>query len=196
MMLLVNRLAALLLLMLVLALAWFAIAEPLRQMYVQDSQVIAGDRDHIDRYQAIAGRLTRYQAELRHQRQDPELTRAVLRADSATLAAADLQQRMKSVVEAQGGALVSSQVLEPISEAPFTRIRINVRMLLSLPILQKVLHEIEGQMPYLVVRQLLVTKRNWRGRNRTRQNQPATSLDVRMIITGYWYPQGQVTARG
>jgi len=184
---LLNRLGALLLLLLVLALVWFVVAEPVRNEYIQDSRAIARVADALDRYQAIAGRLAEYQAELRRQSANPKLNRAVLRADSETLAAADLQQRVKSVVEAQGGSLVSAQVLEPVAETPFTRIRINVRMLLSVPVMQQVLHEIEGQMPYLVVRRLLVTKRNWRGRNRPRLNQRADSLDVRMEISGYWW---------
>ena len=194
--LLLNRLAALALLLGVLVLAWYAVAEPLRREFLEDRQVIAEHRDQIGRFEAIAGRLSHYQDELRRQRRNPELSRAIWHADSDTLAAADLQQRVKSLVEGQGGALVSTQVLEPIQERPFTRIRINVRMLLSVPVLQQVLYEVESQMPYLVVRQLLVTQRNWRGRRLPRQKLQSDNLDVRMEISGYWFPRDRLSGAG
>ncbi len=181
-----NRSLAVILLLIVLLLAWYAVGEPLRADYVRDRRSIDSQRDSLARFEAIAARLDEYQERLRRQRQKPDFNRAVLRADTETLAAADLQQRVKSVVERQGGALVSTQVLETIPEAPFTRIRINVRMLLSVPELQQVLHEIEAQPPYLTVRQLLVTNRQWRGRNQRRKNQLREGLDIRMGIVGYW----------
>jgi len=192
----INRSLAVILLLMVALLAWIAVAEPLRVEYVRDRQSIDSQRDNITRFEAIAARLDEYQANLRRQRQNPELSRSVLRANSATLAAANLQQRVKSVVERQGGALVSTQVLETVPEAPFTRIRINVRMLLSVPILQQVLHEIEAQTPYLTVRQLLVTNRQWRGRKPRRRNKPLESLDVRMVIVAYWSRDEQALRAG
>lgn len=74
--------------------------------------------------------------------------------------------------------------------------RINVRMLLSVSVLQQVLHAIEGQMPYLLVRQLLVTKRNWRGRNRPGAKSGNDALDVRMTISGYWYAAAAAAGAG
>ena len=192
----INRSLAIILLLMIPLLIWLAVAEPLHANFVRNRQLIADQRDNLTRFEAIAARLDEYQAGLNRQRRNPEFSRAVLKADTETLAAADLQQRVKSVVEGQGGALVSTQVLETVPEAPFTRVRINVRMLLSVPVLQQVLHEIEVQSPYLTVRQLLVTNRHWRGRKQRRKKQPRESLDVRMIIVGYWSPDEQPPGAG
>ncbi len=185
---LLRRLLAVMLLLLIPLLAWFAVGDPLRANFVLEREKIATYRDDLGRFEAIAARLKVYQSDLRSLKQDPELARAILRADSETLAAADLQQRIKSVVEGQGGSLVSTQVLDTLPAAPFSQIRINMRMLLSVPVLQQVLHEIEKQRPYLIVRQLLISNRNRAGRRKAAQMQLIESLDVRITIGGYWYP--------
>ena len=183
-----ERILALGLLIVVMLMAWFGVAQPVYSDFVREREQISNYQDNLQRFGAIAGKLQKYQDDLIHQRQNPELNQAVLRADSGTLAAADLQQRVKSVVEGQGGSVVSTQVLEMVPQSPFTQIKINVRMLLNVPVLQQVLYDIESQTPYLMVRQLLVTNRHWRGRKKPRQSQQAESLDVRMVIVGYWYP--------
>ncbi len=185
---LLERTLALGLLIVVMLMAWFGVAQPVYSDFIREREQIATDQDNLQRFGAIAGKLQEYQDDLNRQRQNPKLNQAVFRADSGTLAVADLQQRVKSVVEGQGGSLVSTQVLEMVPQAPFTQIKINVRMLLNVPVLQQVLYDIESQSPYLMVRQLLVTNRHWRGRKKPRISQQAESLDVRMVIVGYWYP--------
>ncbi len=182
-----SRLLALLLLLLVPLLAWYAVGEPLHNDYLKEQQKIARDLEFLHRFESISARFGEYRTDLARQRQDTGLQRAMLQAQTETLAAAILQQRVKSVVESKGGSLVSTQILEPLALPPLEKIRINVRMLLNIPQLQQVLHDIEGQMPYLIVEQLLVTNRNWRGRSLNVRGKAAENLDVRLVISGYWH---------
>jgi len=191
-----NRLLALLLLLMLPLLAWYAVGEPLRNEYVLGQRLLASEQEHLLRVEAIASQLGDYQSKLRRQRLDQGLSRAVFQAGTETLAAAIVQQRVKSVVEARGGSLVSTQVLQTVAAAPFTRIRINVRMLLSVPVLQRVLHDIEAQIPYLVVDQMLITKRHWRRTNKRSQAQLSESLDVRIVISGFWQSLAMVPGSG
>ena len=184
-----RRAVALGLLVLVLVAFWRFGVAPAWQAWNEGREEVARLRDALARFQGLSLARADYERALAEERRAPGLRGALIEAESATLAAAKLQQSVKALVEGAGGSLVSSQPTEAASEGPFTRVGLNVRMLLSTPALQKVLHALETQRPVLVVDEMLVLARGARARTRSRRStRPADQLDVRMELGGFLAP--------
>ena len=176
-------LAVALLALLVTALWRFGLM-PLWEGFALDRESVAQTRSAIDRYRSLSAQTESFQRQLAAIEAHDGVNRALLDASSPTLAAAALQQRIKSTVERHGGSLVSSQVLEPQPSGAFNRVRVNVRVTLSVVQLQQVLFELESALPVLVVDQMLVAARRVR-RGRRTVSSDAEQLDVRMEVAGF-----------
>lgn len=78
----------------------------------------------------------------------------VLRAATEALAAAELQRLVSGAVRAQGGEVLTSQVLEPVDAPPFREIGLKLTLTADLEGLVGLLHAIESNRPLLLVRSL------------------------------------------
>ena len=67
------------------------------------------------------------------------------------LAAAELQQRVRAVVEAAGGTLRSTQALPPVEEGSAVRVAVSVTLTGDTGNLEKILYDLESQTPLLFV---------------------------------------------
>ena len=103
-------------------------------------------------------------------------------AQSTSLAAAELQERVKAVVEQTGSRLTSTRVLTPAEEGSFYRVAVNVRMRVTVEALQEVLHGLEGALPYMTVDNVTVLARRARRNRRNKAAGPQT-LDVRFDLS-------------
>ncbi len=74
--------------------------------------------------------------------------------DTPALASADLQTRIKEVVNRSGGELTSTQVIPERKEEQFTRIAVKLRMNGSTQVLRDVLYAFESGSPFLFVENL------------------------------------------
>jgi hypothetical protein len=102
-----------------------------------------------------------------------------------TLAAADLQNRIKNLVSSFDGNLISTQVIQNQEDTIFPEITIKVHMRGDIETLQKLLYELRSSQPVLLVDNLLIQARNVNRRRRIQQN--ADQLEIRFDITGFIY---------
>ncbi len=186
-----NRAAAVSLLLLVIAVVGVLLIGPLWERYASNRDLIADLEDKVARFESVAGR----QAELERQFSTLERTSSLgeltLQADSATLAAADLQERVKAAVQAAGGSLTSTQVLEPEKVSSFERVSVNVRMTGSTPAVQKSLYALESGSPVLVIDDLLVVTRRTTVRLGAKRTEQQDWLDVRFKVSGFYQPASE-----
>ena len=97
----------------------------------------------------------------------------------------------KALVEGAGGSLVSTQPTESSPAGPFTRIGLNLRILVSVQALQTVLYELETRRPLVVIDEMLVLSRTRGARQRRRAagTNPG-QLDVRLQLGAFLAPGG------
>lgn len=74
--------------------------------------------------------------------------------DTAALASAELQSRIKDAVISAGGELTSTQVIPEHKEAQFIRVVVKLRMTGSTQVLRDVLYSFEANQPLLFVENL------------------------------------------
>lgn len=178
-----RRAAALALLVLLGVLIWRVGVDPLYRAWHADREAVQELRDAIARLRGIAASRQDYERALAEARQASGTADALMRSPSGTLAAADLQQRIKALVEGTGGSLISAQPSDPQPAGPFTRIGLSVRMIVSTPALQRVLHALETEVPVVVVEEMLVLARGARSGRRSGAN--PDELDVRLQLSGF-----------
>lgn len=138
----------------------------LRDVYARSSNVIA----------AVAR-----QAELAEQK--PSVPQATyLQGETEALAAADLQNRIKQIVEGEGAVLVSSAFRESGEDLPLTPITVTARMRCSTVALHRILFALESHQPVLFLDRVLIQSRHRPGRPLRDENE---ELDIDFDVTGY-----------
>ena len=178
-----RRILATTLLLLAIVVPIRLVLVPIYNSYIHNRDAIARYQDNIGRYSRLSSQLTELQSAVGNLKQTDELTPFVFPEESEPLAAAALQQRVKAVVTGSGGSLTSTQVLSTVAEHGLRRITINVRMAVSTDALQRVLYELESNLPYLMTDDIIILSR---GAQRRRQVPSGLDLlDVRFNLSGF-----------
>lgn len=156
-------------------------------------------RDYLEQKQAQWAQMERMtasretiQQHIAHIRQDPNVARQYLPQTAPALAAAELQERIRAVVEAAGGTLRSTQALPPVEENRAVKVAVSVTLTGDTAHLQKILYDLESQTPLLLVDNLEISARE------TRQRQPdgrmtsysRVQLSVQFEVWGYLRQEG------
>ncbi len=96
--------------------------------------------------------------------------------------AADLQKKLKALVEASGGNLVSTHAITGKEDDVYPMITIKVHMQVDMNALRAVLFSLNNHKPLLFTDNLLIQRRHVSSR---RQNSNSGLIEVRFDVTGY-----------
>ena len=177
-----QRFLAVALLALLLAVVWRTAVRPLWQQWTHHEQLIVQQRSTIERLRSMAASRDRYAQALSQMRARSGVDDALMKSDTVTLAAAQLQREVKSLVESAGGSVVSAQAKDGVDEGPFARVQLDVRLSVSNIALQKVMHALETQRPIVIIEELLILANSVRNK---RASSADEMLDVRVSIAGF-----------
>ena len=149
--------------------------EELQFQYIRFSKLVE-QRDNI----------SKQLEQLKQQKTD---TTGFLEDKPESLAAADLQDRIKNIIESKGGNLISTQVVQQESSATFPAVRIRIQMRAGIKALQEITYSLESGEPTLLLDNVYLQKRN---RSITRRSAfkstaqtMADLIEVRFEVTGY-----------
>ncbi|MBL8250630.1 MAG: type II secretion system protein M [Candidatus Competibacter sp.] len=186
-----HRLAALLLLLLVMGGFWVLV----------DRVLVARYHFYHDRLEQQQGRLAQLERMVASREPIQRLITAAqqnrasgaqyLPQSAPPLAAAELQQRVKAVVEAAGATLRSTQALPPTDEGHAIKVTVSTTMLGDTESLRKILRDLEAQTPLLFVDSLDVTGRENRPRlaNGRLASYTRIQLTVQFEVSGYLHKE-------
>jgi len=182
----VSRIAAVLILLGGIGLLYLALVQPLLDDYLGTREAIADARAALARYRGVAADLPQRQKELARLRQRQATSEGFLQGPNDALVAAQIQNRIKALVEASHGELKSTQVLPAQDEGKYRRLAIRAQMTLDIGAAQRVLYGVETASPFLFLdnvdmRAHVIDRRRERGGNPPSDNQ----LDVRIDVFGY-----------
>ena len=180
-----SRLLALVLLLGVIAMVGVGVIQPLWHMFQDDRTAIAEHEKNIARFRIIAATFEPLLARLEELERQQAASPNFLAQASPSLAAAALQERVKSTVESTGGDLTSTALLSPLPIGTYTQVTIRVRMSVQNDALQQILHALESGVPHLLVDNLSVVARALRLSRGNRAGEPP--LDVRFELSGIMY---------
>lgn len=183
---LLSRSLAVALLLAALLGAYQLIFMPVLAAWQQTESTIGQAQALLQRYRALAEQRAQLAERVSAQEEAAETVSGYLTGPSDALAAAALQDRVKSVIERAEGELRSTQILPAQAVeigVPARRTALRIQFGISVEGLQEVLYELETGEPYLFIDDLNIRER----RVRRRRNAPETDpvLDVSVEISGY-----------
>ncbi len=99
------------------------------------------------------------------------------------LAAAELQKHIKSLIESNGGNLISTQVVKNDNDDLFPKVTIKVHMRGGIETLQKILYRLTADSPVLLINNVMLQKRHQAAGRRARRG--VNQIETRFEITGF-----------
>ena len=182
-----HRIIALALLVVMLSSGYMLIDQFVigRYKFYQDN--ISQLQDRLQRYENMLSMREDLEERLQQIKQDNSIDVYYLQQSSSVLAAADLQQQVKSAVENNGGNLVSTQILPVSDEGVFSKVAIRVQMTGDTEALQKTLYDLESARPLLFIDDLQVRGQPIRQRNPNNRNEITLriQLTTQFELSGY-----------
>ncbi len=144
-------------------------------------------QERLEQLQRMAASREPLQQSIAKIKQDRGVTTQYLPQSTPSVAAADLQQRIKGIVEAAGETLRSTQVLPTVEEGNLVKVTVSVSLNGDTQSLMKILYNLESLTPLLFVDNLEATGRESRPRlpNGRVANYSRIQLSVQFEVSGY-----------
>jgi general secretion pathway protein M len=120
---------------------------------------IASLTDLLERYRRVAAQAPEYRIALDAMR-EKDGRRFFLKNTAPNLAGAELQEMVRAGIEGNGGRITTSQNPAPKGDGRFKQITVNMQFFATTPNLQKILHALEVQQPYLIVENITLRPLN------------------------------------
>ncbi len=188
----VSRILALALAIAPIGAVYSLAVEPVLDAHRGYAETIERSRGLVERFGRIGATRKPLERQLAELRKRAKSTSGYLEAKSATLAAAQLQNRVKRIVTRNGGSIRSLQTLPPQNERDLERVSIRIQMTARIEQLQKIFHAFETGRTYLFVDDVNVRVQRTR-RARRRRKQPVVDerlLSVRLNLYGFARREG------
>ncbi len=131
------------------------VALPVWLLHRYYNEAIADNAGKLERYARIAGTRPEVAKQLEAMRAK-EPRRFFLRSGAAALSAAEAQEAIRTIVEGQGGKLISIQPPTSKEEGRYRQIASSVQIQANIFALRKILNAVETNVPYLFVDNLSV----------------------------------------
>lgn len=168
---------------LLIVFTWFAVVDPVVVAF--DDQHEQRDRSLrlISAYKNIVESRPTLEAELATLEQQRRSASGLIEGDSAALAAARLQNEIRTIVERHGGEIRSTQNLPVSTDSSFEKIDIGCDLSIPMTGLKSVIYQIETHTPYLFIDKVDIRMpENWQPAD---ENAIAPKLEVRWVVSGY-----------
>jgi general secretion pathway protein M len=183
---LLSRMLALGLLGGLLLAGYALVLAPVIAAYQEVGQEIEESQLLLQRYRSLASQRPELSARLADLERQAAKVGGYLKGSSDALAAAELQDHARAVIEGAGGSLRSTQILPAgavDSKVPVRRATLRIQFGIDIKGLQKVLYQLETGQPYLFIDQLTVRQQRVRRRSKELDQEPV--LDVSFEVFGY-----------
>ena len=177
-----SKAAALGILVFVLVIAAGAVALPLWMINQHYDAAVEDAATRLERYSRIVGMregLQQKAAEIKVL----EATHHFLKSASPALAAAELQEQAKVILDVNGGKLNSIQILPHKDDGLYRQVSVTLQLTAPLSAVKAMLHALESAHPYLFVDNFSIRAHNMLIARNDSANEP--DLFVQFDLTGY-----------
>lgn len=182
-----RRVLAIGILILVIALPYWLMVRPILDEFARIDSEIAEQHERLGRLTSIAARLATLESQRDALARGGNRAEGYLTGSSEAIVAADLQNRLKTLISNAGGKLASTQVLPATDEAGFRQVSVRVRLNTSINGLSTLLYELETGEPLLFIDNLDVSTRQ--DRPRTGETEGESDLSVTFDVYGFLRPE-------
>jgi hemoglobin-like flavoprotein len=145
-----SRSLAIGLLILFLTIGVLLLFIPINMLHRHYDQSLDSLADYLGRYRHVVATHAEVQSALDQVKQKNG-RQHFLRNTGVALAASEIQETAKNLIEANGGKLVSMQVVPFKDDGGYRRVTVNIQFITNLSTLRKILYAVETVQPYLLL---------------------------------------------
>ncbi|MEE8123115.1 MAG: type II secretion system protein GspM [Alphaproteobacteria bacterium] len=185
---LVSRSLAVAILVAALAALWVLLVAPVTEKFEGYGRSISHSRELLVRHLQIAAQRARLETELEELRRAQSSTGRFLEGGGIELVAAEAQNKVKNLIDANGATLKSTQILPAQEKDNFRKLTIRVTMSADTEALQRIFHALETANPYLFLDNIDIRARRRRARRGRSVSQG--ELQIRFDLYGYMRIEG------
>jgi general secretion pathway protein M len=178
-----RRLLAVSLLIGIAWLLWSGVASPIIASHAEATATIERFETALSRERASERDIAALRASLVELKKSEASIPGFIEGANESIAAAQLQSRIKTAVEAVKGEMRSTQILPARDDGKYRRIAVRGQMLLTTAGLQRVLHDLESASPYLFLDNVDIKVRPQQRNRDTAVQEP--TLEVRFDVAGF-----------
>ncbi|MFZ1548003.1 MAG: type II secretion system protein GspM [Candidatus Nitrotoga sp.] len=177
-----NRGLAIGLLVLFLTIGVLLLFIPVNMLHRHYDQSLDSMADYLGRYRHIVATHAEVQLAL-DQVKEKKGRQHFLRNTGAALAASEIQEAVKNTIGANGGKLVSMQVVPFKDDGGYRRVTVNIQFISNLSALRKILYAVETVQPYLLLDNVSIRSQA----NTSSKGAPVTEpeLQAQLDVSGY-----------
>jgi len=179
-----SRVLALSLLLILVALIIAIIAVPAFLLHRHYNQAIEQQVDLLARYSRIgatAPGLTKQLEALKAK----ETRSFFLKNSVPALAASEVQEIAKGVVESNGGKIASMQISEHKDDGNYRKVTVNIQMTAKISAAQKIFYALETQRPYFILDNISIRYIAWQIQRVANVPGPEPEFLVQFDVAGY-----------
>jgi general secretion pathway protein M len=179
-----SRIFALSLLLVLVALTIAIIAMPVFWLHRHYDQAIEQQLDLLARYSRIGATAPILSKQL-------EALKArgarnfFLKSSVPALAASEVQETVKGVVESNGGKIASMQIPEHKDDGDYRKVAVNVQINAKISAAQKIFYTLETQRPYLILDNVSIRSVAWQAPRGANAAVPEPEFFVQFDVAGY-----------
>jgi general secretion pathway protein M len=178
-----RRTLAIAILLAVVSMVFSGIVQPVLDDYREAKASVYRLEAAVQRSDAGQGDLAQVDAELAALKKRQLSTGGFLHGTNESIAAAQLQDRLKTSVEGAKGELRSTQILPSRDDGKFRRITVRAQISVGTAALQRTFYEVESLSPFLFLDNVIIRARPVpQDRNKIAQD---PVLDVSFDLSGY-----------
>lgn len=134
-------------------------------------------------YKSAIGNRAGLEAELAQLQQQGRSASGLVEGNSPALAAARLQNDIRTIVESNGGQVRSTQNLPASSINAFEKVDVACDLSIPMSRLKDIVYQLETHTPYLFIDKIDIRMpENWQPAD---ENAAAPNLEVRWVVSGY-----------
>jgi Tfp pilus assembly protein PilO len=178
-----RRPLAVVLLVAVIGLIALDIVLPAIERYTTLEGTIAENETVLRRFQQVAARLPRLEADRASLKQALSAQDGYLKATSDSLIAAEMQGLIKTIADRSGSQLKSTQILPAHEQNGFRRVTARVEIVGTADALERIWYAMESGVPFLFVDTFDIEARPVQRKDRSAP--PMIALDVRFVVSAY-----------
>lgn len=101
------------------------------------------------------------------------------------LAASEIQEMVKGVVESNGGRIASMQIPEHKDDGNYRKVKVNVQMNANIGAAQKIFYALETQRPYLILDNVSIRPTVWQAPRGANATGPEPEFLVQFDVAGH-----------
>ena len=150
-----SRRVAIGLLVVAIATCIAAVAVPVWLRHRHYDVAMQENLDKLDRYRRIASTRPEITRQLEAMR-GKESRKFFLRSGAAAFSAAEAQEAVRAIVEANGGRLITMQAPSSRDEGRYRQVTVNVQLTANIFALRKIIAAIEGNTPFMFVDNMMI----------------------------------------